>query len=111
MSTGDPAGLSTGAIRSAIDGFVGPLEQLPPVYSALKHKGVPLYRHARRGKPVQKPARQVHIASVQILNIEVPYVRFEVTCSAGTYIRTLCADIGTNLGRDISCLDACVLCE
>ena len=97
VSTVDPTGLSAGTIRSVIDGFAGPLEQLPPVYSALKHKGVPLYRHARRGKPVQKPARQVHIASVQILNIEMPYVRFEVTCSAGTYIRTLCADIGTKL--------------
>jgi tRNA pseudouridine55 synthase len=98
VSAADPAGLSSGTIRSVIAGFVGPLKQLPPVYSALKHKGVPLYRHARRGKPVQKPARQVQITSVQILNIEMPYVCFEVTCSAGTYIRALCADIGTNLG-------------
>jgi tRNA pseudouridine55 synthase len=98
VSSADSTNLSQGMIRSAIARFVGPLEQLPPVYSALKHNGVPLYRHARQGKPVQKPPRQVHIFSVQILNIEMPFIRFEVTCSAGTYIRTLCADIGTTLG-------------
>jgi tRNA pseudouridine55 synthase len=97
VSVGDPAKLSTETIQSAFARFVGPLEQLPPVYSALKHKGMPLYRHARRGKPVQKPARQIHVFSVQILQMETPYIRFEVTCSAGTYIRTLCADIGTTL--------------
>ena len=98
VSTGDPAKLSTETIRSVFERFAGPMEQLPPVYSALKHEGMPLYRHARQGKPVQKPARQVHIYSVEILEIKTPFIRFEVSCSAGTYIRTLCADIGTSLG-------------
>lgn len=98
VSVGDPANLSSGTIRSVFRHFTGPMQQLPPVYSALKHQGVPLYRHARQGKPIQKPPRQVHIYSVEILEIKTPHIRFEVNCSAGTYIRTLCADIGTNLG-------------
>ena len=98
VSVGDPAKLPNETIRSVCERFTGAVEQLPPVYSALKHKGMPLYRHARQGKPVQKPPRQVHIHSVQILEIKTPYIRFEISCSAGTYIRTLCADIGTSLG-------------
>jgi len=78
--------------------FEGVIEQHPPVYSALKHKGVPLYKHARRGKPVQKPARSVQVSCINILDMTLPLIRFVVSCSAGTYIRTLCADIGTSLG-------------
>ena len=98
VSVGDPAKLSAEVISSVFERFAGMMEQVPPVYSALKHKGKPLYRHARQGKPVQKPPRQVNIYSVEILEIKTPYIRFDVTCSAGTYIRTLCADIGTSLG-------------
>ena len=98
LSTGDPANLSAETIRSACERFCGLIEQLPPVYSALKHKGTPLYRHARQGRPVQKPARQVHIYRIEIQEVNIPFVRFEISCSAGTYIRTLCADIGTSLG-------------
>jgi tRNA pseudouridine55 synthase len=78
--------------------FEGEIEQRPPVYSALKHKGTPLYKLARQGQPVQKPARRVHITALRITAVELPEVRFEVTCSAGTYIRSLCADIGRMLG-------------
>jgi tRNA pseudouridine55 synthase len=78
--------------------FVGRIEQQPPVYSALKHKGTPLYRLARKGHPVQKPPRAVHIDDVQILSVDLPRVRFAVTCSPGTYIRTLAADMGAALG-------------
>lgn len=98
LSTGDPANLSAETIRSVCERFCGQIEQLPPVYSALKHKGTPLYRHARQGRAVQKPARQVHIYRIEIQEVNLPFVRFEVSCSAGTYIRTLCADIGTSLG-------------
>lgn len=86
------------AIKSAAKKFEGQVEQQPPVFSALKHKGTPLYRLARRGTPVQKPARKVHISRIEILEVKLPQVHFEVTCSAGTYIRTLCADIGKQLG-------------
>lgn len=85
-------------IQSTFRRFEGTINQLPPVYSALKHKGVPLYKLARSKKPVQKPARQVSIIYLKILEIHLPTIRFEVFCSAGTYIRTLCADIGASLG-------------
>jgi tRNA pseudouridine55 synthase len=84
-------------IHAAIKKFEGTIKQTPPFYSALKFKGIPLYRYARRGTPVQKPPRRVHIASIQPLGINLPFVTFEVCCSAGTYIRTLCADIGNAL--------------
>ena len=112
VSVGDPTKLSAARICSVFERFAGTLEQLPPVYSALKYKGKPLYRHARQGKPVQKPARQVQIYSIEILEIKTPYIRFELNCSAGTYIRTLCADIGTSLGcgghlRALKRLESC----
>lgn len=85
-------------IQSAFKKFEGTIKQLPPIYSALKHKGIPLYKLARSKRPVQKPARQVSIIYLKILEIHLPTIRFEVFCSAGTYIRTLCADIGASLG-------------
>jgi tRNA pseudouridine55 synthase len=85
-------------ITSAVKKFEGQIQQQPPVFSALKHKGTPLYRLARKGTPVQKPARRVYISKIKILEIKLPLVRFEVSCSAGTYVRTLCADIGRQLG-------------
>jgi len=78
--------------------FTGSIEQYPPIFSALKHKGVPLYRLARQGQPVQKPSRTVYIHELIIQSIHLPFVAFRVKCSSGTYIRTLCADIGHKLG-------------
>jgi tRNA pseudouridine55 synthase len=91
-------GLSAEKINSVFCRFEGEMDQLPPVYSALKHNGIPLYRLAREGRPVQKPSRRVHISSLRVLKIDLPLVHFEVSCSAGTYIRTLCSDIGKELG-------------
>ena len=85
-------------IKSAVKKFEGQIEQQPPIFSALKHKGTPLYRLARKGTPFQKPARRVYISKIKILEVKLPLVHFEVSCSAGTYIRTLCADIGQQLG-------------
>ena len=85
-------------IRSVFNQFKGTTEQIPPVYSALKCKGTPLYKLARRGNPVQKPARRITIFNIEILRINLPLIHFTVSCSAGTYIRTLCADIGKSLG-------------
>ena len=85
-------------IKLAVKKFEGQIEQQPPVFSALKHKGTPLYRLARKGTPVQKPARRVYISKIKILEVKLPLVHFEVSCSAGTYIRALCADIGRQLG-------------
>jgi tRNA pseudouridine55 synthase len=98
VSSAKPVDVSPQTIKNVFNKFEGPIKQLPPVYSALKHKGVPLYKLARRGKPMQKPPRCVHIYDITIQEIALPLIRFEVTCSAGTYIRTLCADIGKSLG-------------
>jgi len=94
----DGSGISAAALLRVFQRYEGPYHQSPPAYSALKHEGVPLYILARRGQPVQKPAREVSIFRIRLLATEPPRVRFEVDCSAGTYIRTLCADIGRELG-------------
>lgn len=85
-------------LHSVFRRFVGEIDQVPPVYSALKINGVRLYKLARKGRPVQKSARRVMISSLEILKIDLPKIDFQVACSAGTYIRTLCADIGRELG-------------
>jgi tRNA pseudouridine55 synthase len=90
--------ISEETIRSVIKRFEGVSLQQPPVISALKHKGTPLYALARSGNPVQKSAREIFISAIQIRDIDLPYIRLEICCSAGTYIRTLCADIGKALG-------------
>ncbi|MFW6080273.1 MAG: tRNA pseudouridine(55) synthase TruB [Desulfosalsimonas sp.] len=78
--------------------FTGRISQVPPAYSALKHKGTPLYKYARKGTPVEKPARSVEIHSIRITRVEVPEAALEVNCSGGTYIRKLAADMGSALG-------------
>lgn len=90
--------LTENRLQQIFKQFTGPQMQQPPVYAALKHEGTPLYRLARQGRPVQKPARPVTIKALRITEIRLPEVRFEVSCSAGTYIRTLCADMGKAVG-------------
>lgn len=90
--------LDMDTLHKTLNRFVGDIEQVPPAYSALKYKGIPLYKYARKGEPVRKPPRRISISELKILNISLPDVRIRVRCSAGTYIRTLCADIGSALG-------------
>ncbi len=85
-------------VRTAIESFVGPYDQVPPMYSALKVNGKKLYELAREGKEVERKARPVEILEIEILSMELPVVKMRVVCSKGTYIRTLCADIGEKLG-------------
>lgn len=85
-------------VREAIEGFIGDYEQIPPMYSALKVNGKKLYELAREGKVIERKARPVKILDIQILEVDLPKVRMEVSCSKGTYIRTLCHDIGEKLG-------------
>jgi tRNA pseudouridine55 synthase len=85
-------------IRAAFRLFEGEIQQVPPAFSALKHNGRPLYAYARKGTPVIKPARTVSIAYIRFMELALPEVKFEVCCASGTYIRTLCADIGKALG-------------
>lgn len=77
--------------------FQGEIEQVPPMYSALKVNGKRLYELARKGIEIERKKRKITIYSIDIVNIELPYVSFKVTCSKGTYIRSLCNDIGNNL--------------
>ncbi len=78
--------------------FTGPLMQQPPVYSALKIDGIPSYRLAREGKAKPLAPRLVQIYDLELRSYDDPFLRFSVRCSRGTYVRTLCADIGDTLG-------------
>ncbi len=85
-------------VRCAIESFVGEYHQLPPMYSAIKVDGKRLYELARQGKEVERKRRPVTFFEIEILKMELPYVSIRVLCSKGTYIRTLCHDIGRKLG-------------
>jgi len=88
-----------GAIEAALPGFRGLIQQFPPLYSAIKVKGKPLYKYARSGAeaPVRE-ARTVHIGEFEPLEIAPPYARFRIVCSGGTYIRSLAHDLGNEIG-------------
>ena len=90
--------LSEEAVRRAVLSFEGGYNQIPPMYSALKVGGKKLYELARAGKEVERRPRWVDIPSISIESMELPRVRIRVDCSKGTYIRTLCHDIGEQLG-------------
>ena len=85
--------------------LAGDSMQTPPMVSAIKVDGVPLYKHARKGKTVERKARLIHVYSFRLLSFEPPHADFLVRCSKGTYVRTLCADIGESLGCG-ACLSA-----
>lgn len=89
--------VSEAEVKSVIKGFVGPYEQIPPMYSALKVDGKKLYELAREGRVIERKARPVEIYEIDILEMTLPRVRMRVRCSKGTYIRTLCHDIGEKL--------------
>lgn len=83
---------------ASLDQFRGTIEQLPPMYSALKHKGTPLYKLARAGEEVERKRRRISIYHLELLSLEPDALTLEVHCSKGTYIRTLVDDIGELLG-------------
>ena len=93
-----PVHVTEEEVREAIVSFLGDYMQIPPMYSALKVNGKKLYELARQGKEVERQARPVQILDIQIESIDLPRATFSVTCSKGTYIRTLCYDIGRKLG-------------
>ena len=94
----DPASLSEEEVSACIKGFVGTYDQIPPMYSAIKVGGKKLYELAREGKEVERSPRPVVIHNIRIMKIDLPRVQMEISCSKGTYIRTLCHDIGHALG-------------
>ncbi|MBR3305967.1 MAG: tRNA pseudouridine(55) synthase TruB [Lachnospiraceae bacterium] len=93
-----PVDVSEEEVRAAIESFVGEYLQVPPMYSALKQGGKRLYELAREGVSVERPPRRVEIFSVDISSVTLPLAVFSVSCSRGTYIRSLCRDIGEKLG-------------
>lgn len=104
-TTGDAEGevvqtrpVSIEGLAPVLERFKGQIEQVPPMHSALKHKGTPLYRLARRGEEVERAPREVRIAQLEVLECAPPRLVLRVVCSKGTYIRTLAEDIGEALG-------------
>ncbi len=85
-------------IREVFAGFRGKSKQLPPMYSAVKVGGKKLYELARQGVEIEREARDIEISHLEITAMDMPHVDFELDCSKGTYVRTLCSDIGTALG-------------
>lgn len=106
-STGDPEGevlsdcevaVNCADVSAMLPRFMGEIEQIPPMHSALKHQGRPLYEYARAGIEIERPARRVHIRALDVVECSPPCVILDVQCSAGTYIRTLAQDIGAAFG-------------
>lgn len=91
-------GAGSEELESVLSNFLGDIEQVPPMYSALKHKGKPLYQLARQGKVVERKPRKVHIFDIRLVTWNPPEFVFRVHCSKGTYIRTLAEDIAHRLG-------------
>ncbi|MGD2119417.1 MAG: tRNA pseudouridine(55) synthase TruB [Chromatiales bacterium] len=91
-------GIDEAAIAAVLPEFVGEIQQLPPMHSALKHQGERLYKLARQGIEVERTPRDVTIFSLSMTACELPFVSLEVHCSKGTYVRTLAEDIGERLG-------------
>jgi tRNA pseudouridine55 synthase len=93
-----PVGISRQAIDTVLQQFRGDIQQIPPMHSALKRDGKPLYEYARAGVTLEREARTVRIHALQLLDYSAPYLRLRVACSKGTYIRVLGEDIGAALG-------------
>ena len=90
-------GLDEAAVREEMQTFVGDQYQTPPMFSAKKHKGKPLYKMAREGKVVEREPRFVHVSAFNLTASDIPCGDFHVACSKGTYVRTLIHDLGQNL--------------
>ena len=97
-SRGDVSTVTKEQVETVLASFRGLIEQTPPLYSALKHQGQPLYRLARAGIKVPRLPRKVNIFRLELLDFELPLLTLEVTCSKGTYIRSLAHDLGQALG-------------
>lgn len=105
----DPSHITEDEAMKAVLSFVGEYDQVPPMYSALKKNGVRLYDLARQGIEVEREARRITIYDISDIKIELPYISMTVCCSKGTYIRSLCYDIGEklNVGATMTMLNRC----
>lgn len=98
VSRRDASGITRAQVEHALSRFQGTIAQIPPMYSAIKQRGVPLYKLAREGKELPRAPRPVHIYRLEILDWQPPLVTIEVECGKGTYIRSLAYDLGEALG-------------
>ena len=98
LARGDVSGIAEEQIRRTIRSFEGEIEQIPPMYSALKVNGQKLCDLARKGQVVERKPRRITIYDISVNEIAAPRVTMTVKCSKGTYIRTLCHDVGEQLG-------------
>lgn len=98
IETRDASGVTEAAVRAEMSARTGDLMQTPPMVSAVKKDGVALYKLARKGREVEREPRLIHVYAFELLRFEPPNAFFQLRCTKGTYVRTLCADIGRALG-------------
>jgi tRNA pseudouridine55 synthase len=98
IGKGDPSGINREKLLSALDSFCGLISQTPPMYSAVKHRGKPLYQLARSGIEVERKSRLTRIYRLELVDWQPPVATIEVECGRGTYIRSLAHDLGQLLG-------------
>jgi len=98
LSEKDPSSITREQLILCLAGFTGSISQIPPMYSAIKQNGQPLYKLARQGVEVERKARDVEIYSLELLSFDLPHASIRVACSRGTYVRSLADDIGRQLG-------------
>jgi tRNA pseudouridine55 synthase len=98
VSEADPSSITRTSLDAAISSYVGTFSQVPPSFSAVKMAGQPLYKLARQGVRIQARPRKVTVYSIEVSEVDLPRVSMKVICSKGTYMRTLCHDIGRDLG-------------
>ena len=98
VSEKDCSGLTQEQVEEAMKKFKGDMMQTPPMVSAVKVKGVPLYKSARKGKEVEREPRFIHVYDFRLTKVELPSADFIIKCTKGTYVRTICADLGDALG-------------
>lgn len=94
----NPSAVTIENIKLVLQDFIGEIDQVPPMYSALKVAGQPLYKLARKGIEIERKARRVVVSSIDILEFTNPDIVFKISCSKGTYIRSICHDLGAKLG-------------
>jgi tRNA pseudouridine55 synthase len=94
----DASCITRDQVEAVIENYIGDIEQIPPMVSAIKKNGVPLYKMARKGKEIERESRKIHVFSFEVLEFENPLVTFRVRSTKGTYVRTLAHDIGNDLG-------------
>lgn len=98
VASADTSALTQDAVRAGLESFRGRIKQVPPMYSAIKSNGTPLYKLARKGVTIEREAREVEVYSLEVGRIDIPFVEFRALCSRGTYIRSICHDLGALLG-------------